>query len=378
MIKIFFFTQIFFIYLCYDNNLHMEIQNYITIQILNEYEHNGLLTKNKHPQFDLYIWNYTRKVQYENLWDVVTLHCRGLVTDNDGNIIALSFKKFFNIEEGRYVPTENFEVYEKMDGSLLLVFWYQGQWIVTSKGSFTSVQAIKGRELLKKYNTDIMFRHLTFCFELITKENRIVVDYGDYEGLVLLGTFDITGKEHNIEMWREYGFDVVKKYDGIKDFKELKSTIKDNQEGFVIKFSNGSMCKIKGEEYVRLHRILTGFSNISIWEILKDGKDMNEFLKRVPDEFDKWVKSVAMNLRYSYFHIGERAGKMFDYFMYGKYNDKEPVTDRKVFAEWVLKQDKHLQPILFKMFDKKDYSSYIWNLVKPTYSKPFWQKEIES
>jgi RNA ligase len=350
----------------------------VDINIINEYVAKGLVDKNSHPTLPIAIYNYSREVQYEGKWDDITKMCRGLVLDGDGNVIAKSFKKFFNIEEGRYVPTENFEVYEKMDGSLLLVFWYQGQWVVASKGSFTSVQAIKGRELLKKYNTDIMFRHLTFCFELITKENRIVVDYGDYEGLVLLGTFDKNGKEYDVEMWRQYGFDVVKKYDGIKDYKQLKEMVKNNQKGFVVKFSKGDRMKIKGEEYVRLHRILTGFSNISIWVILKDGKDMNEFLERVPDEFDKWVKSVAMNLRYTHYSISERAGKMYDYFMYGKYNDKEPVTDRKVFAEWVLKQDKHLQPILFKMFDKKDYSSYIWSLIRPTYSKPFWQKEIES
>lgn len=68
----------------------------------------------------------------------------------------------------------------------------------------------------------------------------------------------------------------------------------------------------------------------------------------------------------------------FDYYMYGKYNDKEPVTDRKVFAEWVMTQEQYLQPILFKMFDKRDYSSYIWEKLRPTYSKPFWQKESES
>jgi RNA ligase len=136
--------------------------------------------------------------------------------------------------------------------------------------------------------------------------------------------------------------------------------------------------KIKGEEYVRLHRILTGFSNINIWEVLKNGEDINAYLDKVPDEFDKWVKNVVKDLRYGYFQFSERAGKLFDGYMYGKYNDKEPVTDRKVFAEWVITQEQYLQPILFKMFDKRDYSSYIWEKLRPTYSKPFWQKESES
>ena len=44
-------------------------------------------------------------------------------------------------------------------------------------------------------------------------QNRIVVDYGDYEGLVLLGTFDKNGKEYDVEMWSQWGFDVVRRYD---------------------------------------------------------------------------------------------------------------------------------------------------------------------
>jgi RNA ligase len=137
------------------------------LEKLNKYYEDGLLYKQVHPTLPLTIWNYTETVQFEGKWDEITLMCRGLVTDDKGNIVARPFNKFFNIEEGKYTPTENFEVWDKMDGSLGIVFWYEGQWIVATRGSFTSDQAIKGTELLKKYNTDIMFRHLTYCFEII-------------------------------------------------------------------------------------------------------------------------------------------------------------------------------------------------------------------
>ena len=137
------------------------------LEKLNKYHEEGLVYKQVHPTLPLTIWNYSEKVQYEGLWDEITLQTRGLVTDDEGNVVARPFKKFFNLEEGKHTPTEEFEVYEKMDGSLLIVFWYEGKWIVATRGSFTSDQAIKGVELLKKYNTDIMFRHLTYCFEII-------------------------------------------------------------------------------------------------------------------------------------------------------------------------------------------------------------------
>jgi len=339
------------------------------LEKLNKYYEDGLLYKQVHPSLPLTIWNYTEKVQYENLWDEVTLMCRGLVTDDKGDIVATPFKKFFNIEEGKYTPTETFEVYEKMDGSLGIVFWYQGQWVVATRGSFTSDQAIKARELLKKYNTDIMFRHMTFCFEIIYPENRIVLDYKGEEKLVLLGAFDNWGKDYDMSDWDEWGFDVVKKYDGIKDFKELKEMVKNNQEGFVVKFSNGDRVKVKGVEYLRLHKIMTNVSTTGVWEYLKNGEDVMELLKDVPDEFYTKIKNYVKELRYFYFQISEDAGKKFDGKMYGKYNDKEPITDRKEYAEWVSQQNKHLSGILFRMFDKKDYSEIIWNLIRPEFKK---------
>ena len=56
------------------------------------------------------------------------------------------FNKFFNMEEHQpeEIPNETFEVFEKLDGSLGILFWYQGQWILATKGSFTSDQAIRG------------------------------------------------------------------------------------------------------------------------------------------------------------------------------------------------------------------------------------------
>ena len=339
------------------------------LEKLNKYYEDGLLYKQVHPYLPLTIWNYSEKVQYENLWDETLLMCRGLVTDDTGDIVATPFHKFFNIEEGKFEPTEKFEVYEKMDGSLGIVFWYRGQWVVATRGSFTSDQAIKARELLKKYNTDIMFRNLTFCFEIIYPENRIVLDYGTDEKLVLLGTFDKNGKETDVEIWSQWGFDVVKKYDGITDYQQLKKMVKNDQEGFVVKFSNGDRVKVKGVEYLRLHKIMTNVTTTGIWEYLKNGEDVMELLKDVPDEFYKKIESYIKDLRYSYFQISEDAGKRFDYMMYGKYNDKEPITDRKEFAEWVFTQPKHMSGILFRMFDKKDYSEIIWNLIRPEFKK---------
>ena len=345
------------------------------IRTLEKYYEDGLLYKQTHPTLPLTIWNYTPKVQYENSWDEITLQCRGLVTDNEGNIVARAFKKFFNMEEGKYTPTENFEVWDKMDGSLGIVFWYEGQWIVATRGSFTSSQSIKGKEIfdryVKKYGDDNLNIHLTYLVEILFPENRIVVDYGNDEKLVLLGITDQYGETHHSHfeyLWFHKDL-IVKKYDGINDYSILKDMIKDNEEGFVIKFSNGDRMKIKGKEYLRLHKIMTNVSTTGIWEMLSNGDDVNELLKDVPDEFYKKIKDYVRDLRYGFFQISERAGKLHDGFRYGKYGDVDPEPTKKEFAEFVLKQEKVLHPVMFAMWDKKNYDKIIWSILKPEFSK---------
>ena len=341
------------------------------LEKLNKYLEDGLLYNQVHPTLDLTIWNYTEKVQYEGLWDDITLMCRGLVTNSKGEIVARPFKKFFNMEEGKHTPTSEFEVYEKMDGSLGIFFYYNGEPIFATRGSFTSDQAIKGREILNKYNWQYgTYEGYTYLFEIIYPENRIVVDYNGLEELVVLGVIETaTGRECKYDEMDSEGFILVKKYDGIKDYSTLKSMISNDAEGYVVRFSNGDRMKIKGEEYLRLHKIMTNVSTTAIWEIMANGGDIDAILKDVPDEFYKKIKSYVSTLKYGYYQYWNQLGKTYDYFRFGKYGDKEVEPTKKEFAEFI--KDKHpvVKSILFAMWDGKDYDKIIWKALKPEYKK---------
>lgn len=346
------------------------------LEILNTYFEKGLVYKQVHPTLPLTIWNYTEKVQYENLWDEITLQTRGLVTDNEGNVIAYPFKKFFNIEEKKFTPTENFEVYEKMDGSLGILFFYEGQWIIATRGSFTSDQAVKAQEILKsKYLVESIPKGYTTLFEIIYPENRIVVDYGNEESLVVLGmTSRMSGKEMDynslLSIHNESGMPVVKRYDGIEDYSLLKKMVSNTHEGFVVKFSNGERIKVKGEEYLRLHKIMTNVSTTAVWEVLSNGGDMENLLKDVPDEFYKKIKDYEKTLRYGFYQVSEYCGKFHDYFKYGKYDDKENEPTKKEFAEHVMKNCySPYRPVVFTMWDGKPYKHFIWKIIKPDFKK---------
>jgi RNA ligase len=352
------------------------------LENLNRYFEDGLLYKQTHPTLPLTIWNYTEKVQYEDLWDEITIQTRGLVTDDKGNIVARPFKKFFNLEEKKHTATPDFEVFDKMDGSLGILFNYEGEWIMATRGSFTSDQAVKGFELLQKYDYKRLVKGFTYLFEIIYPENRIVVNYG-YEDLILLSVIDnkdgyelkIFDDSIHIEgirlrnLYNNLGFKLVKKYDGIKDYNTLKSMVKNNEEGFVVRFSNGERVKIKGEEYIRLHKIMTNVSTTGIWEILSTGGNFEEILKDVPDEFYNKIKDYEKELRYQYFSVSEYCGKLHDGFRYGKYGDKEEPT-KKEYAEFVMKNVKpEFRPVMFFMWDKKNYEQVIWKLIRPEFKK---------
>jgi hypothetical protein len=345
------------------------------LEVLSGYIERGLVIKQNHPTLPLSIYNYSRTCQYDGAWDVITLNCRGLVLDNEGNVIAKSFPKFFNYEEHKPedIPNQSFEVFEKMDGSLGIFFHYAGEWHMATRGSFTSEQAIKGMEIAKRYNYDtICVPGFTYLFEIIYPENRIVVDYGKEERLVLLSIINSEGEELPYEEIADDGWDIVMRYKTWGEgYDLLKEEISKDKEGYVIRFSGGMRMKIKGNEYVRLHRILTNFSTKDIWELLKNGEDLAPLLERVPDEFDDWVKRTAMNLRYSFHSIDERAGKYHDGFRYGKYNDKEVEPTKKEFAEFTKQFPKELAAVMFKMWDKQPYDHIIWSMIKPTYEKPF-------
>jgi len=342
------------------------------LRILNKYHNEGLLYKQIHPTLPLTIWNYTEEVQYNNKWDEITLSARGLVTDEFGTIVARPFTKFFNMEEGKHTPTEYFKVYEKMDGSLGILFNYNGEWVMATRGSFTSDQAVKGMEMLSKYDYNKLHKNFTYLFEIIYSDNRIVCSY-DYEDVVLLGVINTKqGYEVNLHgdsdmriqnLVKNLGFNVVKQYDGISDYSVLKGMVRDDAEGFVVLFSNGDRMKVKGVEYLRLHKIMTNVSTTAIWEVLSNGGDVSTILKDVPDEFYKKIMEYSDSLVTQYQNMDLEYQKI-----YGLIMGFDDVTDnRREFARYATRFDN--PAILFKMYDGADYSALIWKSIKPEFCK---------
>ncbi|MFN0203741.1 MAG: T4 RnlA family RNA ligase [Bacteroidia bacterium] len=314
-----------------------------------------------HPTFPLKIYNYSAKTQYDYLWNEWTKACRGLITDENFNVVARPFDKFFNMEElsADQIPKESFEVYEKMDGSLGILYWWEEKPYIATRGSFASEQAIKANEILQQkyaHTFGNLDKSKTYLFEIIYPENRIIIDYGEKEDLVLLAIIDTaTGADVPLQ---EIGFPLVKRYNGITSLAELAENQEENREGYVIKFKNGFRMKVKFQEYVRLHRFLDHLSSTVIWEHLSEKKSLDELLNVTPDEFYTWVKKMETDLRAAFQQVEQHAKSEF-----------KDLGNRKENAAYYLAHTTYPQ-IMFKMLDNMNYDYIIWKLVRPAYSKP--------
>jgi len=358
---------------------------YKYLNILLEAVDKGYVTTQKHPTLPLVIYNYTRLCQFEKMWNPATLAARGLILDTEGNFVAKGLDKFFNYEElGNSPLPEKFDyVYrqEKADGSFGIIFYYRNEWIVSTRGSFQSEQAIKALEILKtRYNPDKWIKEVIYLVEIIYKTNRIVVSYGDDEKFIFLSALAKDGNELNWSTTK-----AILHSNGINESDLVKTTLLDtlsiddvkkvqtedlpNMEGYVYRFyPGGERFKAKFPTYVEKHKVLTNISNLDIWKLLKEGKDPLTLLDEIPDEIDNWLRSELQDLTHQYQILENKSLDLF--------NALNSKVDKKEFAIQVLKIDKKFRPILFRIFEGKDYSDIIWAQVKPKWKTP-WKSNLD-
>jgi RNA ligase len=246
----------------------------------------------------LVIYCYSEKCTFEKAWDETTLIARGIILDTINKcVVATPFPKFFNAgENGEAIPDLPFETFEKLDGSLIIVFYHNGRWKCATKGSLNSEQAQWATRWIGEDDVGSWLQEgTTYLAECIYPENRIVVRYTeDKTGLHLLGGYREDGTEIEYEELRRLGtalsWSIVARhsYSHISEILAQCSTLPVDREGFVIRFNNGHRLKIKGDEYCRIHRMVSRLTPLAIWENMwadLDGSKLIEFRKELPEEF---------------------------------------------------------------------------------------------
>lgn len=320
-----------------------------------------LVGKREHPAYPLAILNYTERCQYERgLWSPVTMACRGLVYRTDTlDVVARPFRKFFNYGQAE-APIVALDarvvVADKLDGSLGILYPTPEGWAVATRGAFTSDQAIHATAVFRERYADSQVPDgVTLLFEIIYPTNRIVVDYGPQDDLVLLGGVEIaTGKSLPLSdlVWSGPRAAVLAEC-SVAD--ALAIPPRPNAEGLVLHLvDTDERVKVKQEDYVQLHRIVTGFNERVVWEHLSNGKPLGELLAPLPDEFHEWARRVADGLGAS---IQADVVEIESAFAATVATLPEGWT-RKDFA---LKAKDHRMPWgLFAKLDGKDYLPSVW------------------
>lgn len=344
----------------------------------------GYIRASHHPELPLAVYCYTPKAVVEQKWDEVTRRCRGLVvSEASDEIVALPFPKFFNSNQhhkgnlwaGELPQGQLFRVFTKMDGSLIVVFEYEGQWHACTKGSFNIFQAKWAQDIVRG-GSQSLEPGVTYLAELIHPENRIVVDYGDRIELVLLGGFDVrNGWEMSLtkleDDWSQVG-PVVKSWGATDKVERIEALAKANKlpdgtqttgvadEGFVLRYANGLRVKVKMTEYLALHKSLTGVSERNIWSALRTGAPIESLYEKVPDEFLDWVKSVVAKFRAQHAELVSEVVDEFD-----QVRDAYGELDRKEFAAKVAGY--RYKGVLFALYDGNGdkINEWAWKQIRP-------------
>lgn len=332
----------------------------------------GYIRLQSHPVADLHIANYSEKAMYEKHWTPVTTQCRGLIFDNNGAIVARSWTKFHNygeFEPGYKWPSGPVEVTDKMDGSLGILYRdpILDAWAIATRGSFTSPQALRGTEMLQDHLKRGFAPDpaITYLFEIVYAENRIVLSY-DFEGLVLLGGVSIEHGHYigplstQLAAWNGRRTKVFH-VDSLSGALNLAD--RPNAEGVVVRFMQENLqVKLKQEDYVAAHAVVTGMHNRNIWEILSRGENLPEKASFMPDEFYSWMQKTAMQIQYDFETWKYCAEAKFSRIMIRSLSQGD--DRRKQFAKKAALKGEY-RAAMFKLYDGQSIDQLAWKAVRP-------------
>jgi T4 RnlA family RNA ligase len=301
--------------------------------------------------------------------------CRGIIFDTaTGEIIRRPFHKFFNVNEREETQdhavdmSRDYAILEKLDGSMIAPFIVNGEMIWGTKMGATDV-AQPVEEFVKNNPQYDEFRYLigsgfTPIFEWCSRKQRIVLDYRE-DQLVLTAIRDIkTGGyapyDRLVSLAKSYGVPVIRQWDfamveqwhntvqrGNKTMSSFVNFVRDLEdlEGFVVRFDDGHMLKLKCDWYVQIHKAKEKIlQDRNIVELILDNnlddvkahlpQEDRDRLTQFESDFNKAVTDTVAYIVQILYYI-DKAG-----------------VDRKSYAiNHAPNVNGYVRPIVFKNFD---------------------------
>ena len=251
----------------------------------------------------------------------IVREARGLILeDKTWNVVCYPFKKFFNYGEAYAdeIDWKSAKVTSKEDGSLIKVYFYNGEWRVGTNSTIDAEDAVLNspyyrnfRELFDvaanncKFDFDRLDPNYTYLMELCSCYNTIVVPYNEPK-LFHIGTRNnITCEEVEVDI----GIEKPKQYmlSSLDDCIAMAATFDFTKEGFVVVDKNYHRVKVKSEDYVRVHRLANNGSITleraidlirinELEEFLVYCPQYTDFINDVRHRFNKFYSDIYFNV----------------------------------------------------------------------------------
>jgi RNA ligase len=298
----------------------------------------------------------------------LVVECRGLILDRDRNweVVAHPFNRFFNQGEpgAADIDWSSARVQEKLDGSLMIVYWYDGAWQVATKGSpdasgnvgqhnFTFEQLF-WRVWDHQYPGEtqgILEPGWTYCFELTSQYNRVVTNQLGNDGqITLIGVRDQLGRERptaslssKLQVVPEFPLNSLAAVIAAAEVLDPAQ-----QEGYVVVDSAWRRIKIKSPRYVLIHHLKDTVCSRRLVELAQRG-ETSEVFAYFPD----------LELKYNQIQVQlERLAERIDQW----FVELQPhAHNRKQFALAVAQQiPAAVSGAMFSLLDKKYATGNQW------------------
>ena len=294
-----------------------------------------------------------------DFFNPIVQECRGIILEKDTwRVVAYAFRKFGNFGES-YVDEIDWEsavVETKEDGSLIKVYYYDGEWRVGTNGTIFAENAELNagpyknfRQLFdaaaEKCGLDFsrLNRYYTYIFELCSEFNQVVCPQSEMR-LIHIGTRNNRTFQ---EVEADIGIPHPQRYalSSLEDCIAMAKTFDFTKEGFVVKDKNYNRIKVKSEDYVRVHRLANNGSMTEERAIeLIRANELDEFFTYFPHykEYIGRIKAKITALSYTIDKDISRARVI-----------KENSSSRKDFAAWVAGLSSLEKAIAFLVYDEK-------------------------
>ncbi len=280
-----------------------------------------------------------------------------ILKEDTMEIVCYPFTKFFNAGEtnAANIDWNSAKVQEKIDGSLMKLWFYDGIWRISTNSNINAFNAPLGDQLMFKnfgelftsaFDSDILptlNKNYTYMFELVSPYNKVVIYYPQIK-LYHIGTRDNKTEK---ELDTDIGIDKPKVYDLAteEDTKLAASKLPFDKEGYVVVDKNYHRVKIKSPKYIQAHSTKNNgvITTKRILSMIVNGDD-EEFLAYYPEYKADFDKVQKMYLKYKK-HLAEAQKAIEDI--------SKRVLDRKEFAKELMEILPEDSDMGFALYDKK-------------------------